>query len=93
MRNGILGLTHEPIVENHSDTLFRLRVVSHPFLAAVAVLTEDQALDAKLNPVGRPKAQAAIGFDRPAVLIIHRCDDAVEALQQIEFRDHAEPFA
>jgi hypothetical protein len=77
-------------VEEDADALAAFAEIERTFAAAVAVVFEDQALDAKLDALGVPGA----GRDMraPAALVIDRHHRAVLDFDQVEAGDQAEPI-
>ena len=76
-------------VKDDADPLAALAEIERPLVAAIAVVFEDQPLDAELHALG------IIGAGRdmraPAALVVDRHHDTVLDLDQIEPGDQPEP--
>jgi hypothetical protein len=58
-------------VKSHPDPLSGLEVVDNALLALVAVIAQDDGLDAKLNLIGRPRLRSVLGLPWSAAFVIH----------------------
>ena len=78
------------VVENDAHPLAALRIPDRAFLHAVAVLLQQQRLEADLDALRLVDAARDVGA--LATLVVDRRHHAVLGLRNVDLRDHAEPL-
>jgi hypothetical protein len=71
----------------HADALLGSVVVNDRLVACVAVIAQDERLDAYLHTIGRPRLEPIALLARHAVLVIHQRDARTRTFDQVNNGD------